>query len=317
MQIKETPTNVKVYYNSMRQAITQKRNEAIDKLDKLNNTLDKLYKTIRDYINVYKNEFNIDLLKYPEYVNNSYSTGEFYKVAKGLFINRSNNYRLVSDLFDLYKLAKTQKQIYDITNSIKLYDKLLNLSIKDYTETLRTYMTEVHKQLVLEGNGYLISGEIGWICVNRCLIEKSRPKLDYAATRRNKQELIAQGKRLYNKQEADWCRRNGIEYNGVDYRVYINKEYCYEIPLLNCKLPEGTKHKLEIADYRHNDLRGKTNEELIKDCKSITSKICELPIDLRTKLTLCDTTDKILYTKFIRNENQEPSTTTKANRKNR
>lgn len=317
MGIKETPTNIKVYYNSMKDAITLKHKEAVEAFTSLKSLLETTYKELLSCLDVYKNNFKVNLNDYPEFVENRYIDGTFLKVAKGMFINRSNNYQLVSDLFDLYNYARQQKEKHDLMHQIEIYEKLLNLSLKEYTEILRTYMTEVHKKLILEGNGYVFGENIGWICINRCLINKARPKLDYAATKKRKAELIAQGKRLYNKEEADWCIKNGIEYKAEDYRVFINKEYCYEIPLLNCKLPNGTKYKLEIADYRHSSLRGSSNEDLVNQCKSNTTKICELPIDLKTKLTLCEQTDKILYTKFIRNENQQPSTTPKANRKNR
>ena len=49
-------------------------------------------------------------------------------------------------------------------------------------------------------------------------------------------------------------------------------------------------------------------------CNGDTKKICELPLDLKTKVTLCDKADKILYTKFIRNEAQKPITFSKTNR---
>lgn len=317
MGTKETPTNIKVYYSSMKDAITLKHKEAVEALDSLNSIMRANYEDIKSSHDIYKNTFKVDLFKYEEFVNNQYTTGEFLKVTKGLFINRRNDYKLVSDLFDLYRYAKQQKERYDLMHQIEVYEKMLSLTSKQYTEILRVYMTEVHKKLILEGGGYVFGENIGWICINRCLIGKSRPKLDYAATKKKKEELKAAGKRIYNQQEADWCKRNGITYKAEDYRVFIDREYCYEIPLLGCKLPNGTKYKLDIADYRHTSVRGKTNSQLIQECKNNTDKICELQVDLKTKLTLCDEADKILYTKFIRNENQEPSTTPKANRKNR
>lgn len=96
----------------------------------------------------------------------------------------------------------------------------------------------------------------------------------------------------------------------------MTNEYCYEIPLIASKMPNGNKLKLEISDYRHASLRGNTNDQLIELCNNDITKICELPIDLKTKVTLCDKTDKILYTKFIRNEGQQSINTPKANRKN-
>lgn len=317
MGIKETPTNIKVYYNSMKDAITHKHKEAVEAFDSLRLLMSISYEEIKSNIDVYKKDFKVDLTDYPEFIEDKYIDGTFLKVAKGMFINRKNNYKLVADLFNLYNYAKKQKEKQDLRHKIELYEKMLQISLKEYTNILRTYMTEVHKKLVIEGGGYVFGENIGWICINRCLVGKHRVKLDYAATKKKKEELVKAGKRIYNQKEAEWCQRNGIEYKAEDYRVFMNKEYCYEIPLLNCKLPNGTKYKLDIADYRHTSIRGKSNEDLIKECNNDINKICELQVDLKTKLTMCDITDKILYTKFIRNEAQQPSTTPKACRKNR
>ena len=58
-------------------------------------------------------------------------------------------------------------------------------------------------------------------------------------------------------------------------------------------------HEFTVADYRHQDIRGKTNQDLINECEGDVNKICELKIDLKTKLTLCDTVNKGLYINFI------------------
>lgn len=317
MGVKETPTNVKVYYKSMINAITLKKEEAVEAYNNLVSLEEAEHKDIMSNKDEYKSNFKIDLLSYPEFMNNVYVDGKFLKTAKGMFINRSNNYELVSDLFDLYNLAKHQKAIYDIKLKIALYDKMLSLTLREYTNIMKVFMTEVHKKMILEGAGYVFGEGIGWVCINRCILYKPKPHIDYAATKKREAQLKAEGKRIYNKEEAEWCKRNGIEYKAEDKRVFKTNEYCYEIPLINCRLPNGTKFKLEIADYRHTSVRGKSNDDLIRECQSDTNKICELQVDLRTKLTLCDKVDKILYLKFIRNEAQQPTTTPKANRKNR
>lgn len=316
MAIKEIPTNVKTYYKSLQDNYKAKKEEAILVKEELMSRITEEHKRISEDIQIYKDKFNVDLEDYKEFKDNKYINGSFLKVAKGMFINRNNDYELVSDLFSLYNLANLQKQVYDLDKDIEKCDKILTINLKDYTEILRVFYTEVHKKLILEGYGYAFSKDIGWICINRCVIRKQRPMLDYAATKKREAELKAKGARIYNKEEDDWCKRNGIEYVAEDKRVFRRDEYCYEIPLLDCKLPNGSKLKLELADYRHSSLRGKTNEELSELANNNPKEICELKLDIRTKLTLCDKIDKILYTKFIRNENQEPVATRKANRKN-
>ena len=50
-------------------------------------------------------------------------------------------------------------------------------------------------------------------------------------------------------------------------------------------------------------------------CGSDKDKICELNVDIKTKLALCNKVDKYLYSKFIRNENQNKYNYSKVNRK--
>lgn len=317
MNIKEIPTNTKVYYRLMKEEYSKRLKDNIILKNKFIDKLNNRYKEVKEVEDVYFKHFKINLQKYKEFVDNTYYDGKFYKVAKGLFINRNNNYELVTDLFNLYDLARLQKEIYCINKDNKLYEKLINLTLKEYTEILKIYYTEVHKQLILNGYGYAFENNIGWICINRIILKNPRPKIDYAATKKREKELIEQGKRIWNKEEAEWCSKNGIEYKAEDKRVFKHDEYCYEIPLLNSKLPNGTKLKLELSDYRHSSTRGKTNDQLIEECNFDTNKICELPVGLKTKLTMSDKVDKILYTKFIRNENQESATFTKTNSKDR
>ena len=314
MAIKEIPINAKVYYKLFVRNNKQKLEDSLKLLEELEEDVEVRRKNILSWIDVYINEFNFNPNQYIEFENNEYTIGKFYKAAKGLLINKQNDYELVGDLFNLYELASKQKEIYDLKQDIVLFKKCIALSLKEYTEILRVYYTEVHKHLVLEGEGYAFSGELGWICVNRCIIDKKHPILDYSATKKREKELIEKGERIYNKEEADWCLRNGIEYKAKDKRVFICNEYCYQIPLIDCKLPNARSLEFKVSDYRHRNCRGKTNDELIELCNRDIKKICELSVDLKTKVTLCDKANKILYTKFIRNENQKPFTFTKTNR---
>lgn len=317
MAVKETPIGYRVYFKSMKSAYTQIREEAFSARCDLFDSITELWGSIHNNISLYEKEFNINLLDYEEYQTNRYINGAFLKIAKGLFINRKNNYNIVSDLFDLYNLARKQKEIHELDKDIELYDKILELKLNDYNNILKIFYTEVHKHLILEGKAYRFEDNIGWTCVNRCHIVQQAPHLDYAATKKRKAELQAQGKRVYNKEEADWCKANGIEYDAVDGRVYMQNEYCYEIPLIGCKLPNGVKYKMEITDYRGRAIRGKTNDDIIKEANGDLNYVCNLPLDIRTKLNICNAIDKTLYINFIRNENQEPVNITKAHRKDR
>lgn len=305
MAIKDTPVGVRHYCRFMRDAFGKKRKEALAKLNELNKKIKVGHDEIKSNLEVYKNTCDVNLLDYDEFVNNKYADGKFFKLAKGMYMNRSNNYELVSDLFDVYNLASQQKQISELEKEVALYDKCLALKVNDYCRILRTFYNEVHKQMLINGYGYAYTGRIGWVCINRvAIVGKSKPLLDWVATRKREAELKAQGKRIYNKEEAEWCAKNGIEYKAEDKRVFTHPECYYEICLINCKLPNGTKFVPDFLDYRGAELRGKTNQDLIDYCHNNLEEIVKLPLDLRTKVALCNKVDPILYTKFIRNEKQ-------------
>ena len=71
---------------------------------------------------------------------------------------------------------------------------------------------------------------------------------------------------------------------------------------------------MTTSNYYGRSVRGKSNQQLIEECNYDKEKICELDLDVRAKLDLCLELDKILYTKFIRNENQKPSNDTTPSR---
>jgi len=314
MGIKETPTNFRVYYTCMKEYYNKRKDIANESIDTLTSETVRLKSDILAKEQAYKEGYDIVLSDYQEFVDNEYIDGTFHKIAQNYF-TKSNN--IEQDLWELYNLAKKQKTIHDLRKDIEFYDKLTSLTIRQYTEILRVYYTEVQKQMILNGAGYAFEGSLGWICINRCKIDKQRTHIDFSKTKKKKAEILANGGRLYNKEEAEWCKVNGIEYTGQDGRVYLKNEYCYEIPLLDCHIPNGSHYRFVSADYRGNSLRGKTNEDILEEAKYNTEYICNLPLDLRTKLNLCVIADKTLYSKFIRNEAQKPINATKASWKNR
>ena len=66
----------------------------------------------------------------------------------------------------------------------------------------------------------------------------------------------------------------------------------------------ATAFEFNPQDYRSVELRGKTNQQLIEECGRDLNKICELPIDMKSKIHMCVEVDSMLYTNFIRNEGQ-------------
>lgn len=304
MAINELPVRHREYYKSMKEYATYSYQELQREVKKRNNAATKLHDAILNKKESYKTNFNIDLSDYDEFIENKYINGTLFKFAKAAYFNKTGDYKLISDLYDLYTYVLLQKEIHNFTKKIRLYFKISEMNVKEYVRILRVFYTEVQKQLILEGKGYVFEDTLGWICINRYKLTNRGKKLNFAETKKRKQEFLDAGKRIFNEQEAKWCKERGIEYTGEDYRVWLKGEYQYEIPLLHCHLTNGKRYRFEHSDYRGSSIRGKSNKQLLEECEYDTDKIMELDLDIKTKLTMCLESDKMLYMNFIRTDEQ-------------
>lgn len=302
-QIKPMPVHIREYYKAMRLAYTQKKEEAFNEREELISESDVLQQDIMNRHEDYA-KYKINLSDYPEFINNEYIDGQFYKVCKGAYLNKDNDYELTADLHNLLKLAEMQCRINELKIQLKLYDKILSIKANEYVKYMRTYFNEVHKKMIIEGYAYHYGHGLGDVIINRCKYRSNRKAIDYKGTKEKKAEILARGGRLYNKSEAEWCEKNGIEYKAEDGRVYLDNEYYYEIFMCHKQFKDATKYLFTPQDYRSVELRGKSNKQLIEECDGDLNKICELPIDMKSKLHMCVEVDKMLYTNFIRNEGQ-------------
>ena len=312
--MKNVPSTLRDYYKSMKNAIINKKDDNTKRIIDSKEVLNSLYKDVNANTEVYK-DLGINLTDYSEYKNKDYKDGSILRKVKTVYNKNNTNFAIAT----LLSYAELQKKLHNLEEENRKYDRMLDLSFTTYSDIVRAFYTKVHEYMVVKGYGYVFEQPLGWLCINRCKVDNlKRKRIDYAATKKRKAELIAKGIRVYNKEEAEWCARNGIEYKAEDGRVYQeNLEYVYEILLLNCTLENGSKYAFQSTDYRHSKLRGKTNDELSEECNNDIREICKLPLDLRTKLNMSVKADSTLYLNFIRNENQKPLADSKVNRKNR
>lgn len=305
VRIKETPTNFRIYYKSIISTYTKNKEEWSKSLDIIEKKNNELYEEIKKSLDVYKDNYKLDLMSFEEFKNNEYKDGSLLRTARGAFYNRTNDYELTARLFDLYTFAMKQKDIKDLNDRLYIADKILDLSLSQYTDILSIYFNEVHKQMIKDGCGYKI-GDIGWVCINRFkLKEGGKRSINYIETRRKKAQLLSEGKKLYNAEEAKWCEERGIEYDGVDFRVYFDNEYAYEYPLLGINPKYDSDIRFTPANYISSPLRGILDNKIIEICNNDIDKVLNLKLGLSHKLRICLQIDGMLYSKFIRNENQK------------
>lgn len=302
----EKPTTISVYFRKM-------HDRAVYRVDKLEKELEEkrldciaLRDDVKSQLDVYKSKFNINLLNYKEFVNNTYADGSFRKAAMMAYLNRKNSHELTIELYNLIKLANLQKRVQELAKEFEVYKKLAVIGYKEYCRIVNIYYNKVQELMIADAKGYAFTGKMGWTCINRYKKDTNREVLDYEATRKAKEKLIAEGKRPYDAEEAKWYKANGIPYDGVKYAVIRKEEYDYEIPLIQSHIPGGKNFKhITSSDYIGAKLRGKTYDDIIKLCNNNIDEVLDLKMDIKKKLTICLRINPLLYIKYIRHESQK------------
>lgn len=314
---KDVSASFRVYYKSCMTTYANRKKEVETRIAELETQLDELRDSIIQSYNEDKDLYKCDIYSFKEFVENRYIDGKFLRTAKGIFANKDENYELVGSAFDLFTLAKLQKEYKDCNTELQLYDKVLNLKLKDYLNLLRTFYFKVHEKIILEGAGYTLEHGLGTIIINRAKNENKAKVVDYWESRKRKAELLANGVQIANDAEKEWCKAHGVEYTGVDYKVYRCDDYIYEMVLLYPVSEDKNYIQFVPANQVGRTVRHLDDDGIIELCNGDIKKICQLDLGIKHKLRICLKVDKTLYSKYIRNENQKSLKITKADRKNR
>lgn len=310
----DKPVGIKQYYKEFIAKWTALKAAREKTVQNTKSLLDNLYKEVKLNIDYYK-EIGIDLKSFEEFKANKYIHGTLYRevFAKVLVQSNLNDAKVV-----LGNYVEAMKAVRKAEHEYEECDKYLALRLKDFTDICWKFYTEVHKLMIINGYGYVFEGRLGWTCINRvsrAILKNKHRKIDYAKTKAKKAEILARGGKLWNKEEAEWCKERGIEYKGEDYRVFANPEYYYEFPIISSTIPNSGFVDYAPTDFRHSSIRGKSNNDLLKETNGNLKAICELRVDYKTKLMIALDADKLLYSNFIRNENQESVYHTTSSRK--
>jgi hypothetical protein len=300
MRINESPSNYWSYYKSWQKANDLKRNAGERELERLTKKVIVEREEIKSNLDLYKERYKLNLMDYPEFVDRKHTTGALYRTAKTLFMNRAENHELVAELYDLFVFTKHLKRIAELPAELSFYDRCLALSVKAYRDILKAYYLEVQKKLILEAGGYRFSHDIGLVAIHRVKVTNPHKKLNYGATMLKKRQMIAEGRHLWNKEEAEWCEKNHLPYNGEDYRVFLDAPFVYKLTLYDCRLPNGRLVRFRHANSTPRKFQNISPEDLAQHFDNSLEKICESELCFRQKILVCDKADPTMYAKFIR-----------------
>lgn len=279
----------------------KKREEAVVIADTarhlMENNLDLLNKTLEFDIRDYK-EFKDD--RY-------YKDGELHDKITKLFIKAKVNNNERNLIVYTIRWIKALERIHKYDTKKEILQRRSEMKFDTFRNYVRRYYSQVQVE-ILEGNSYRYCHGIGDIYINRCKNNKGKDykgTLDYRETEKRKEQLLKEGKRLYNKEDAKQYKAAGKIYDGVDYRVYKKEDYLYQFAISNSRIKNCGIVKFERTDYRSKALRGITDEEISILCKT-KQDIYDLDADMRVKLKQLLILDPTCYINYIRNNEQKP-----------
>lgn len=243
---------------------------------------------IRDFFKITISN-NIDYIKLGEQLNKEFRKND-----------NSNRQEL---LILLIKYCSIITNIKDTIAALNIANKKQNLSFSDYRQYVVTYYAKVHKFL-LQGKAYRYNAGIGTFYVDRTQIKGEGKKIDFHKTKLRKEELLKQGVKLYNKQDAEKALFLGLPYNGVDYRVWLRAPAYYSLKFIHSKYFKKEYDFIPVS-YIHQKYRDYNQDQLAFEICENNEDIYNLQIDLRTKITIYLKRNPERYVNFIRDYNNE------------
>ena len=166
---------------------------------------------------------------------------------------------------------------------------------------LLKYYCKVHKVL-LQGDAYKFGKGLGTIFLKTIdLSDDKGRRVDFGKTNANRKKLLAEGKTLYNKKEAERCEIQGTEYNGVPYVVYQDKTKEIVLDIMNSKCFTSRGHiSISSKSYINLKYRGMTYQEIADKLCPTEESVANLQMDLYTKRTILKIKNPGIIQKFIR-----------------
>lgn len=259
-------------------------------------------------------------LEYKIYDDTNYDYGNLIDIARKEYAITNPNLKIKRNaLFNLINLCISILRVRKSKQILSKIDTELSMPYKEWLTYVTRYYMQVQNEII-DGRAYSYGKSMGYISIYRVKNDSGRSyikRIDYLATKERKAELIEQGVKIYDKDEETIYKEKGLVYDGVDYRVYLNEDYFYDLVLSGSKYPNSNKMKFNNIKFIGVPIR-----EAKLDMKQIAEKytieeIKELPIDLMYKARAIVLKESHLGLKYIRNNEQRIYNYRTSFRKNR
>ena len=123
--IKEIPTNIRIYFSRNKESVIEKLAKVKSKLEHLYEVNDISYNKVKTNADIYKKQFGINVNSYNEFINNKYINGEFGNDIKILFNGNIEDDTNKFILITIYKYANSLKAINELEHKKDIYERIL------------------------------------------------------------------------------------------------------------------------------------------------------------------------------------------------
>lgn len=279
---------IKDYYRRYIKTLDRDLKLIDDKIEEINIKKGKYRKILLENHDRFLKGYHKDLAYIDEFKENKYIDGALMSFATSAIINKRQQVAVSKTVVRvLYNYAITLKKEIPIIKEREIIAKRRNIDYNYYKNCVYIYYRLVHKY-ILKGYKYQIP-KVGEIFIARStnggIGDELRKKINWAESRKNKLQIIAEGKLPYLKADEDFCREHGITYEGVKYQVKNNKpnftyikfhqHHCYRGKRIVYEHPNNIPVKLKY--YSHEQLA-----QIFRDKEDIYMA----PLDLRVKVNI-------------------------------
>jgi hypothetical protein len=274
--------------------ITNKLNRTLDAKEKCYNWLlarkESIYKSYKIELDNYKIEF----------VDKQYNSEKSLE-TKAIYYLRHPNGEDRQLIIQLAKYCSLLRSEVEIQQKLEVSRIKLNMSYREFQKYLFDYYSKVHKVL-LQGDAYKFGKGIGTIFLRTIdMTTGARNRIDFAKTRANKLKLLAEGKKLYNEQEAKQCELENIPYDGVPYIVLRNETKLVVLDITNSKyFTSRGRISFAAKSYINLKYRGMSYQDIIDKYCPTEESIADLQADLYTKRSILGIMNPGITQKFDR-----------------
>ena len=271
------------------------------KLDRTLNAKKECYNYLLARKGDIANELNINLDDYDiEFNKQLFNENLTLQTKVFKLLKKYNDTQNRTDIIQLAKWCSILKNEYEIGNKMLICNTKYNMPFSEFREYLFKYYSKV-QEILLKGHSYKFGNGIGTIYLKLVKLSNNKTRIDFQKTKAAKEKLINEGKTPYRKEDAEYAKLMGIEYDGVPYIVEQERSKEVVFNIKNSKFFTSRRvFDFKVADYVNAKYRNMSYKEIAENFVRKESDIYPMQLGIKRKLHILELINPGIYQRYIR-----------------